>query len=161
MTILRHMVVRCEDRLNKSMKRRRADTIRMNGCAMTDLKRPAVVIPFRNEMNVQLFQAMGATAQTQTYQSGQAQVETALSIRQDLRALCLRGLPGILTGPGRKPLVPRAESRNAGVVHKFAGRWLAFNFNTANGRHLLTLGIGGIRAGHVSASGHAEDQYAG
>jgi len=146
-------------RLNKTVRRHRADGIGVDSQAVADLGRPAVVVPFGDMAKVQLFEAVSGTAQTQAYESRKAQTEATLPIGQDLRRPRLRRLPEITSGLGWKLDWLRLEIRNALVVEE-ADKISRLDGNlTAHTRCLPNLGAN-INWHHIGANRHTDDESA-
>ena len=146
-------------RLHETVRRHRADGIGVNSKTMANLGRPAVVVPFGDMAEVQFLEAMSGTAQTQAYESGNAQTEAALAISQNLRRSRLRRLPEITSGLGWKLDWLRLEIRNALVVEEADKiNRLGGDF-TAHARCLPNFGAN-INWHHIGANRHTDDESA-
>ena len=106
------------DRLNKTANRRRADRVGIDGKAVADLERAAVVIPFGDKAEGQLLHIVSGTAQGQAHKGGQAQVQAARPARQVLWMLCFEDWTEGGACFGRKLERPPNQIRNTET-----GKW--------------------------------------
>ena len=104
-------------RLHEAADRRMAEAIGRNGVAVSDLERPAVVIPLRDDTEGQLLHEGNGPAHAQSEQGIQAQTEAVLAVRLDLRGYCVAGLCDIAMHmrqrPGRRRAADPPCSRNS------------------------------------------------
>jgi len=86
-SILRDAAGACVARLSEAASWRMGAAIGRNGVAVSDLERPAVVIPLRDLIEEQPLHEGNGPACTQSEQGIHAQAEAVLAIGQDLRRL--------------------------------------------------------------------------
>jgi len=148
-----------EGRLNKAAKRYGAEGIGIDSETMADLIRPAVVVPFGDEAEMQFLEAVRGAAQAEAQESAKAQIAAALLIRQDSRGLCLAYWLEIPAGYRQEPDSIEAGIHKAREVIK-TGRVSGSDvLGAISARHRPAFDIHRQHGHHICASDYAGNPH--